>query len=139
MEMIYRGYPQVFDTELLAQDTKYGKFQEIEPYRVYDRERQQQFPAEWDARRRINAEYDYIRGLYPMNVRNWQRFVEEEFDREDRPGSQIYDEYPDREWLHRMHHRIMAGAGDQGMATNDDMVMVLALHEMLKRRTMQRH
>ncbi len=119
MELVYRGYPQ-----------KYEK----KPYRIYNREFQQDMSAEWDDRRRLQAEYEYVRGLYPLNMKNWQRFVEEEFDREDGPNSAIYDEWPDREWLYGMRSRIMRNAGEQGRMTNEDVVLVMILHEMLRRR-----
>ena len=119
MELVYRGYPQ-----------KYEK----EPYRIYNRDVQQTLPEEWDERRRTQAEYEYARGLYPLNMKNWQRFVEEEFDREDGPNSAIYDEWPDREWLYGMRGRILKNAGEQGRVTNEDAVMIMILHEMLRRR-----
>lgn len=119
MELVYRGYPQ-----------KYEK----EPYRIDNRDARQTLPEEWDARRRTQAEYEYARGLYPLNMKNWQRFVEEEFDREDGPNSAIYDEWPDREWLYGMRSRILNNAGEQGRVTNEDAVMIMILHEMLRRR-----
>lgn len=119
MEPVYRGYPQ-----------KYEK----EPYQIYNREVQRDLTGEWDERRRLQAEYEYVRGLYPLNMKDWQRFVEEEFDREDGPDSAIYDEWPDREWLYGMRRRIMRNAGEQGRVTNEDAVMIMILHEMLRRR-----
>ena len=104
MEMIYRGYPQQSRSE------------------------------KQNDRRRIQAEYDYVRGLYPLNMRSWRQVIEEEFDRNDVPDSRIYDEWPDREWLYRMRSRIMQNAGEQGRVTNEDAVMVMLLHELLRRR-----
>ena len=119
MELVYRGYPQ-----------KYEK----EPYQIDNSDVPQILPSEWDERRRAQAEYEYARGLYPLNMKNWQRFVEEEFDREDGPDSAIYDEWPDREWLYGMRSRILNNAGEQGRVTNEDAVMIMILHEMLRRR-----
>ena len=119
MELVYRGYPK-----------KYEK----EPYQIDNSDVPQTLPAEWDEQRRAQAEYEYARGLYPLNMKNWQRFVEEEFDREDGPDSAIYDEWPDREWLYGMRSRIMKTAGEQGRVTNEDAVMIMILHEMLRRR-----
>lgn len=119
MELVYRGYPQ-----------KYEK----EPYQIDNSDVPQILPSEWDERRRAQAEYEYARGLYPLNMKNWQRFVEEEFDRVDGPDSAIYDEWPDREWLYGMRSRIMKTAGEQGRVTNEDAVMIMILHEMLRRR-----
>ena len=119
MELVYRGYPQ-----------KYEK----EPYQIDNSDVPQILPSEWDERRRAQAEYEYARGLYPLNMKNWQRFVEAEFDRVDGPDSAIYDEWPDREWLYGMRSRIMKTAGEQGRVTNEDAVMIMILHEMLRRR-----
>ena len=119
MELVYRGYPQ-----------KYEK----EPYQIDNSDVPQTLPEAWDERRRTQAEYEYARGLYPLNMKNWQRFVEEEFDREDGPNSAIYDEWPDREWLYGMRGRILKNAGEQGSVTNEDAVMIMILHEMLRRR-----
>ena len=106
MEMVYRGYPQQSRSE------------------------------KWNDRRQIQAEYEYVRGLYPLNMRRWQQVIEEEFDRNDAPDSRIYDEWPDREWLYVIRSRIMQTAGEQGRVTNEDAVMVMILHEMLRRRMM---
>ena len=102
MEMLYRGYPQ------------------------------QSRPGEWNDRHRLEEEYEYVRGLYPLRIRKWQRFIEEEFDKNDGSGSMIYDEWPDREWLYGMRSRIMRNA--EGNKTDEDAVMVMILHEMLRRR-----
>ncbi len=159
MEWMYRGYPQGMERMAAqemprAQEAQWGQEQPqslandwnawnwknpgAEPYMVYNRENRQAWPADWDDRRRMQAEYDYVRGLYPMSVRGWQRFVEAEFDRNDGPGSQIYDEYPDREWLYRLRNRIVANAGAQGFIENEDVVLVLVLNEMLRRRVERR-
>ena len=106
MEMMYRGYPQ------------------------------QSRPGGWSDRRRIQTEYEYIRGLYPLELRKWQRVIEEEFDQNDGPGSMIYDEWPDRERLYRMRSRIMRNAEEQGHRSDKDAVLVMILHEMLRRRMM---
>ena len=106
MEMMYRGYPQ------------------------------QSRPGEWTDRRWIQAEYEYVRGLYPLRLRKWQRFIEAEFDRNEGPGSGIYDEWPDREWLYGMRSRILRNADDSGHGTDEDAIMVMILHEMLRRRMM---
>ena len=104
MEMVYRGYPQ------------------------------QSRPGVWNDRRWIEAEYEYIRGLYPLQLRKWQRFIEEDFDRNDGPDSRIYDEWPDREWLYSMRSRIMRNGTGSGHGNDEDAVMVMLLHEMLRRR-----
>ena len=106
MEMVYRGYPQQSRSE------------------------------KRNDRRRIQAEFEYVRGLYPLNIRIWRQMIEEEFDRNDVPGGRIYDEWPDREWLYSMRSRIMQNAGEQGSVSCEDAVMVMLLHELLRRRMM---
>ncbi len=131
MDWMYRGYPQgLVDVVTQAVNS--------EPYMLYNREEQQGWTEKQDKRRRVQAEYDYVRGLYPMSVRRWQRLVEEELDRNDGLRSSIYDEYPDREWLYWVRNRILDAAGEGGVIENQDMVMILVLYEMLKRRSMRR-
>lgn len=155
MEMIYRGYPQAFMDMLVAQNvapemvenlerlqTMPGEWNMqgagIEPYMIYNREMQTEVPNVWDERRRMRAEYEYFRGLYPMSVRKWQRLVDEELDRNDGPGSAIYDEYPDREMLYRLRDRIIRNAAALGYLENQDLVLLLLLNEVLRRRAERR-
>ncbi len=117
MERKYRGYPQ--------------------PYMIYDREQQvQQSPqaAYSEDRRRMRAEHEYFKGIYPMTARRPQRFVEAEVDRMDAPGSAMYDEYPDREQLYRMRDRILDDTESDGFREDRDLVLVLLLNEMVRRR-----
>ena len=154
MDRVYRGYPQAIWEQMAALNMAPMMMQNVqsvpwsgaelqnmamEPYMIYNREAQAEVPPALtlDDRRRIRAEYEYFRGLYPMSVRRWQRFVEEEFDRHDRPGSAIYDEYPDREMLYPLRDRIIQNAAAQGYVENQDLVMILVLNEMLKRRALR--
>ena len=136
--MIYRGYPQAFYWPYAAQNVVMAAQEvldtQLEPYMVYRRENQTRWPMEWDDRRRLRAEYDYFRGLYPMAVRRCQQLVEAECDRIDGPACCMYDEYPDRETLYRMCDRIQRTAREQGFPDDRDMIHVLLLNEILKRR-----
>lgn len=154
MDMIYRGYPLAVTNMLAAQNIESEMLQnvmqmtqreaktwqsaEMKPYLLFNREERLQRPEAWDERRRMRAEYEYFRGMYPMTVRRWQRYVEEEFDRSDGPGSAIYDEYPDRESIYLLRDRIMKNAGEQGYIENKDLVLILVLNEMLRRRSERR-
>jgi len=118
MEQIYRGYPQ--------------------PYMIYNREVRTPEEVFWDDRRRGWDEWNYFRGLYPLEAKRLQRVAEEEFDRIDRDGGSMYDEYPDREYLYRVRDRMLARALPEGMAADRDLMQVVMLHELLRRRQERR-
>lgn len=136
MERIYRGYPQVIWEQLAAQSLAGSETQQ--PYLLYNRDAQPGMPVPMDERRRIQAEYEYFRGMYPLAVRRWQRFVDMEVDANDVPGGAIYDEFPDREMIFRMRDRILRNAAAHGFVENQDLVMVLVLNEILRRRALRR-
>lgn len=136
MGKIYRGYPQVIWEQLAAQSINNGVIQETEmmPYMLYNREQQQEWPGDWSDKRRRRAEQEYFKALYPMSMRRCQQFVEAECDRLDVPGSPMYDEYPDREQLYRIRDRILKNAEAAGFRENRDLVLLLLLNEIEKRR-----
>lgn len=144
MERIYRGYPQaVWEQQTVqsmgnsvVQDMGTGMMRDAErmPYMLYNREQQQEWTEAWSDKRRRRAEQEYFKGLYPMSVRRCQRFVEAECDRCDKPGNPMYDEYPDREQLYRMRERILKNAEEMGFREDRDLVMLLLLNEIDRRR-----
>ena len=69
-----------------------------------------------------------------MRAKMLQRVIEEEFDRIDRAGGPMYDEYPDREFLYRLRDRIFADALAEDAAADRDLMYVLMLQELLRRR-----
>ena len=77
---------------------------------------------------------EYFKGLYPRSVRRCQSFVEACCDRYDHPGSPIYDEYPDRVLLLGIRNRILEEMREQGEDTDQDLVWILTLQEILRRR-----
>lgn len=119
MERVYRGYPQ--------------------PYMLLNREEQPQPPGPAEDRRQLQTEFDYFKGLYPMEVKKLQRVVDEELDRFDEKQGPIYDEYPDREFLYQLRDLIFARALAEGMAAERDMVQVLMLQTVLERRLLMRN
>lgn len=140
MERIYRGYPQAVWGQMPAQNMENSVIQAAErmPYMLYNREQQQEWTGDWSDKRRRQAEREYFKGLYPMSARRCQRFVEAECDRCDTPGSPMYDEYPDREQLYRMRERILKNAGEMGSREDQDLVLLLLLNEIDRRRTEKR-
>lgn len=114
MERVYRGYPQ--------------------PYMLLNREEQPQPASSAEDRRQLQTEFDYFKGLYPMEVKKLQRVVDEELDRFDVERGPLYDEYPDREFLYQLRDLIFARALAEEMAAERDMVQVLMLQSVLERR-----
>lgn len=103
------------------------------PYMLYRRE--DQIPQWRDNERlRRRSDSEYFKGLYPQSMRQSQRLVEEWCDRFDRPGSPMYDDYPDREMVYGMRDGILRSAGEQGIEADRDIVQVLLLQEMIRRR-----
>lgn len=140
MEQMYRGYPQVF-----AQRNERVYERQVEatnvvpqPYMIYNRENQPLQTAPWDDRWRIQAEWDYFRGLYPLEAKRLQSVVEAEFDRIDQDGGPMYDEYPDREFLYQVRDVMFAKALSEGIAADRDLLQVLLLQDLLNRRMRRR-
>ena len=132
MEGKYRGYP------LTHQEIPRIQQAVPQPYRIYNREEKEQNPDVWDSRWRMRAESDYFRGLYPLEAKRLRRVAETEFDRIDQDGGPMYDEYPDREFLYRMRDRMFSQALTEGIAADRDLMQVIMLHELLRRRALRR-
>lgn len=125
MERIYRGYPQVLHAMERSGD--------LMPYMLYRREEQAGRRSAALEKRRFQ-DLEYFKGLYPRSVRRCQSFVEACCDRYDHPGSPIYDEYPDRVLLLGIRNRILEEMREQGEDTDQDLVWLLTLQEILRRR-----
>lgn len=123
MKQIYRGYPQAL-VEWMEPD-RYGLVEAQNAMPQFDR------TYDWN-------QWNYFRGLYPMEAKRLQRVAEEEFDRIDRDGGSLYDEYPDREFLYRVRDLMLAKALAEGMAADRDLMQVVMLHELLRRRIERR-
>jgi len=61
--------------------------------------------------------------------------VDEWFDQYEYPGSPVYDEYPDREWLLWLRDRIWNQAKEQGQDPSQELLYVLLISEIGRRRT----
>ena len=88
----------------------------------------------------------YMREMHPEQVRTIMRHVEELCDRMDYEGSMMYDEYPDQLSLMKKSREIWKLAQEReqfGEAAPEweqmqDLIGVLLLQEMLRRRKRQR-
>ena len=125
MEQRYRGYPQ---TQPVVP----------QPYMIYNREENDRQSSAWDNRWRMRAELDYFRGLYPPEAKRLRRVAEAEFDRIDKENGPMYDEYPDREFLYQVLERMLTQALAEGIAAERDLMQVIMLHELLRRRALRR-
>ena len=125
MERIYRGYPQALHAMERSGD--------LMPYMLYRREEQAGRRSAALEKRRFQ-DLEYFKGLYPRSVRRCQSFVEACCDRYAHPGSPIYDEYPDRVLLLGIRNRILEEMREQGEDTDQDLVWLLTLQEILRRR-----
>ena len=84
MEKRYRGYPP--------------EVKKV-PWMLYRREEQSAGPVLTG--NELRSEMDYLRGIYPSAAKRKQVLAEEACDLLEYPGSPMYDEYPDREFLYR--------------------------------------
>ena len=140
MEQRYRGYPHPFfewldrEEELLVEAQNAAP----QPYMIYNREMQMPEDSFWDDRRRGWDEWNYFRGFYPLEAKRLQRVAEEEFDRIDQENGSMYDEYPDREYLYRVLDLMLARALAEGRAADRDLMQVVMLYELLRRRQERR-
>lgn len=85
-------------------------------------------------RRSSRRENEYLKGLYPASVRRSQGLVDAWFDKYEYPGSPMYDEYPDREWLLHVRDRIWEQAKEQGTESAPEMIYILLISEIGRRR-----
>lgn len=108
-----------------------------QPYMIYNREEQNPRDRLRDDRWRMRVESDYFRGLYPLEAKRLQRVAETEFDRIDKFGGPMYDEYPDREFIYQVLERMLAQALAEGIAADRDLMQVIMLHELLRRRALR--
>lgn len=100
-------------------------------------------PFEYDDERKERRDLEYMRSMYPEEVKKLLPFVERECDRMEYEGSMIYDEYPDMLGIRMMCRRICEKIErDELEMQNPEMdskdrntiVEVLLLHELMKRR-----
>ena len=77
---------------------------------------------------------EYLQQMYPDTGKKCQRRVAEILDRTDYEGSMIYDEYPDRLCLLHLADSMRRTLEQEGMTPSEDVVQLLLLNEVYKRR-----
>lgn len=123
MEKRYRGYP-----------TEVKKV----PWMLYRREEQSAGPVLTG--NELRSEMDYLRGLYPSAAKRKQVLAEEACDLLEYPGSPMYDEYPDREFLYRELLKVRERHPEETMGGTEeqDLLQVLFVNEIYRRRILNR-
>ena len=119
MEKRYRGYPP--------------EVKKV-PWMLYRREEQSAGPVLTG--NELRSEMDYLRGLYPSAAKRKQVLAEEACDLLEYPGSPMYDEYPDREFLYRELLKVRERHPEETMGGTEeqDLLQVLFVNEIYRRR-----
>ena len=123
MEKRYRGYPP--------------EVKKV-PWMLYRREEQSAGPVLTG--NELRSEMDYLRGLYPSAAKRKQVLAEEACDLLEYPGSPMYDEYPDREFLYRELSKVRQRHPEEtaGGKEGQDLLQVLFINEIYRRRILNR-
>ena len=123
METRYRGYPP--------------EVKKV-PWMLYRREEQSAGPVLTG--NELRSEMDYLRGLYPSAAKRKQVLAEEACDLLEYPGSPMYDEYPDREFLYRELLKVRERHPEETMGGTEeqDLLQVLFVNEIYRRRILNR-
>ena len=79
-------------------------------------------------------DFMYFTRSYPFAVRQYVLPVRNAFDKLEYNGSFMFDRYPDHEQLLRIADDIL-----QGNDINRDILLMLMLHELMRRRERYRH
>lgn len=90
---------------------------------------------------------EYLQGMYPLEVKEYQRKINQVLDRIDYSGSMIYDEFPDRISLYKLatditesiiRDKVIESGKDQADKANREhigtIVQILLYYEIHKRR-----
>lgn len=88
-----------------------------------------------------NYDTQYLMEMYPTAAKIVYEYVEDEIRNQDYRGSFIYDEYPDKLMFRMMCKNIrdrMEKDGEYRDESYDDIIEILLLHEMYKRRQRRR-
>lgn len=123
MEKRYRGYPP--------------EVKKV-PWMLYRREEQSAGPVLTG--NALRSEMDYLRGIYPSAAKRKQVLAEEACDLLEYPGSPMYDEYPDREFLYRELLKVRERHPEETMGGTEeqDLLQVLFVNEIYRRRILNR-
>lgn len=128
--------PQNRQVEMMPEAPQNRQF-EMMPEPPQNRQVEMMPENPWN-RRWFRDENEYLKGLYPANVRRSQGLIDEWFDQYEYPGSPVYDEYPDREWLLRLRDRVGNQARERGIENSPELLYVLLISEVGRRRMANR-
>lgn len=137
MEQIFRGYPQAL-CAMEAAPAGETKTEKLQPYMLYRRDSRTELSGMIPAERAAAMEEEYLQGLYPCGVKDSRILVEETVEAMDYSGSPIYDEYPDRETMYRLRDSICRQAARRGIAENRDLIQMLLVQEIGRKRQRKR-
>ena len=123
MEKRYRGYPP--------------EVKKV-PWMLYRREEQSAGPVLTG--NELRSEMDYLRGIYPSAAKRKQVLAEEACDLLEYPGSPMYDENPNREFLYRELLKVRERHPEETMGGTEeqDLLQVLVVNEIYRRRILNR-
>ncbi len=83
-------------------------------------------------------DYEYLKRLYPRQIRLMSSVLEEYMDRYEYEGSPMYAQYPDAVTIYRIANEILKKlsfkGSDKEKAQLKDMLQVMVCHEMYIRR-----
>ncbi len=83
-------------------------------------------------------DYEYLKRLYPKQMRLMSSVLEEYIDRYEYEGSPMYAEYPDAVTIYRIaseiYKKLSFQGSDKEQAQLKDMLQVMVCHEMYIRR-----
>ena len=125
--------------ELLSGQGLVQTAQDVEtpqPYMLYRREDQ---AAAVPVQNTVSQELEYFKGLYPASVRRRQTLVDEACDAMEYDRSPMYDEYPDRVCVMSMCDGVCRTASENGLPEERDMMQVLLVNEISRRRLRRKH
>lgn len=86
-----------------------------------------------------DRDMEYFKELYPQNMRQLQEIIEDECDRLEYQGSRMFDEYPDRNMLRSLSHKIYDRAKAMWGLADEDVIQVLLFNELARRRCRYRN
>ena len=100
-------------------------------------------PLLYDDERVERRDFEYMKSMYPMEVKIILPYVEDECDRMAYAGSVIYDEYPDQLQIRFMCRRIYSNVKKQNEEETVDeklwnLIQILLFQELFQRRRQYR-
>ena len=98
-------------------------------------------PLQYDDERMERRDFEYMKSMYPIAVKQILPYVEMECDRMAYAGSVIYDEYPDQLQIRMMCNRVYDKVKKE-KEDNDDwlkhLVQIMMFQEIHRRRCQYR-